>query len=152
MTGKFKQNQYKPNPVFRKFLTAINLTTCFLISHSLTGCGPRGNKPNVEIIQDMMEQPALKAQDFHPQNREKSSMLLPPEGTWPQNRKPYMYKGKPVEAGEKLKDICNRQWDAEFQNLGRIQYNNFCMVCHGTGGNGTVPWPMISRGSNLPPF
>ncbi len=35
----------------------------------LMGCGASGNKPNVELIQDMMESPALKAQDFRVINR-----------------------------------------------------------------------------------
>ena len=137
---KFHGMKQGPSPAFFIFkLLVCGLATSVLIICGLTGCGPSGNKPNVEIIQDMMEQPALKAQDFHPGNREKSSMLLPPEGSWPKNIKPYMYKGKPMEAGEKLKNICHRQWDAEFQNLGRIKYNNFCMVCHGTGGAGDGP-------------
>ena len=120
----------------------------------LTSCGPKGNKPNVELIQDMLEQPALKAQDFHPQNREKSSMLLPPEGSWPMNRKPYPYRGKgpPVagssgfwtpnrvlEADRKFKKTCNDPWDAEFQQLGRTKYNHFCLVCHGATGAGDGP-------------
>ena len=87
----------------------------------------------------MMEQPALKAQDFNPHHREKSSMLVPPEGTWPKNVKPYLYSGKPVEAEKELKDYCNRPWSADFEELGRIKYNNFCMVCHGDSGDGKGP-------------
>lgn len=30
----------------------------------LWGCGPSGNKPNVELIQDMMDQPAVKPLEY----------------------------------------------------------------------------------------
>ncbi len=100
----------------------------------LTGCGPDGNKPNVELIQDMLEQPALKAQDFHPQNREKSSMLVPPEGSWPKNVKPYLYKGQPVKAGQELSNPYTSKKD--MVQLGKRHYKNFCLLCHGPGGQG----------------
>ena len=63
---------------------------CLLSLIFVAGCTKDSSKPNVEVIQGMMEQPALKAQDFHPHDREKSSMLTPPAGTQPKNRKPYL--------------------------------------------------------------
>ena len=116
-------------------------TLLYLIIFSLfvISCGPSGNEPNVEVIQDMMDQPALKAQDYHPYNREKSSMLVPPEGSWPKNVKPYLYSGKPVEAGEKLKNPYSNNNTAEFLELGKRHYNNFCLVCHGPAGQGDGP-------------
>ena len=113
---------------------------CVIFSASLlfsvTGCGPKGNSPNIEVIQDMMEQPALKAQDFDPHNREKSSMLVPPEGTWPKNVEPYLYRGKPVEAGLKLKNPYAGDKSPEFLKLGQQHFNNYCLLCHGPGGAG----------------
>lgn len=109
------------------------------VGFGLSSCGPKGNKPNVEVIQDMMEQPALKAQDFHPHDREKSSMLVPPEGTWPKNVKPYLYKGKPTEAGKKLVNPLKGDKSSELSELGQRHYENFCMVCHGQGGAGDGP-------------
>ncbi len=103
----------------------------------ITGCGPDGNKPNVEIIQDMMEQPALKAQDFHPYDREKGSMLTPPEGTWPTNRTPYLYWNSPEEAGQKMKNPSSGS--AESTKLGKVHFENYCMVCHGQAGKGDGP-------------
>lgn len=98
-------------------------------------CAPKGNQPNVEVIQDMMDQPALKAQDYSPHDREKSSMLVPPEGTWPKNVEPYLYKGNPIVAGEKLKNPYKSK-GAEFLKLGKRHYNNYCSLCHGPGGAG----------------
>lgn len=114
-------------------LTALTLAGLFF-----TGCGPKGNKPNVEVIQGMMEQPALKAQDFHPYDREKSSMLVPPKGTWPKNREPYLYSQTQAElAGQKMKNPY--PGDAELTQAGKIHFNNYCMVCHGEAGKGDGP-------------
>ncbi len=122
-------------------LTAMTLVGVFVV-----GCGPTANKPNVEVIQDMMEQPALKAQDFHPYDREKSSMLVPPKGTWPKNRKPYPYWNPETgfndaeAAGRELKNPYGSEASPEFTQLGKRHYTNYCVYCHGENldGNGPV--------------
>ena len=119
-----------------KSIVVIVFGNLLLFNLSIVGCAPKGNQPNVELIQDMMEQPALKAQDFHPHDREKSSMLVPPQGTWPKNVKPYLYKGKPVLAGEKLRNPYKNDQTPEFMALGKRHYQNFCLLCHGEGGKG----------------
>lgn len=115
----------------------------------LSGCtfsNDNPKKPNVEVIQDMAEQPALKAQDFHPQYREKSSMLVPPKGTWPSNSnkwpkdtKPLLYDGKPEEAGKELKNPFKGNNSEDLVALGKRNYQNYCMVCHGVQGKGDGP-------------
>ncbi len=108
----------------------------FLLAH----CGPTKNQPNVEVIQDMMEQPALKPQDFHHYDREKSSMLVPPDGSWPKNIKPYLYKGQSAQvAGEKLTNPFSQDSSEELLKLGERQYRNYCLVCHGPAGAGDGP-------------
>ncbi|MCB0379333.1 MAG: c-type cytochrome, partial [Bdellovibrionales bacterium] len=108
-----------------------------LISLTMLGCSGGRSKTNIEVIQDMMEQPALKAQDFDPHNREKSSMLVPPEGSWPKNVEPYLYKGQPVAAGEKLSNPY--KGSSELLKVGQRHFNNYCAVCHGPGGQGDGP-------------
>lgn len=121
------------------FLVFGSLTLLVLLTvsmHMLTGCGPTGNKPNIEVIQDMMEQPALKAQDFHPHDREKSSMLVPPKGSWPKNVDPYPYWNDPVAAGKNMKNPFSGQVSEDFIQRGKRNFNNYCMVCHGEKGRG----------------
>ena len=115
--------------------------TCraLLLAIFAVACGPKGNQPNVELVQDMLDQPALKAQDYHPHDREKSSMLVPPEGTWPKNVKPMLYTGKPIEAGRELINPLKDTTSEELLNRGKRHYENFCMVCHGQGGAGDGP-------------
>ncbi|MBY0316650.1 MAG: cytochrome c [Bdellovibrionales bacterium] len=98
----------------------------------LTGCSDK-TKPNIEVIQDMMEQPALKAQDFMPDNREKSSMLVPPEGTLAVDREAAKYATDPEAAGKNLK---MPTVTPEFLALGERHYKNYCLLCHGEKGMG----------------
>ena len=118
------------------FGTVILLTALTFAGLFMVGCGPKGNQPNIEVVQGMMDQPALKAQDYHPYDTEKSSMLVPPAGTWPKNMKPYLYKGKPILAGEKLKNPYVADSSEEFLKLGKRHYGNYCLLCHGPGGKG----------------
>lgn len=113
------------------FLFCISLFAgVFLLG--LTGCSDK-TKPNVEVIQDMMEQPALKAQDFQPENREKSSMLLPPEGTLAQDREAMKYSTDPEGAGKNLKMPAVTP---DVLALGEKHYKNYCLLCHGEKGMG----------------
>jgi hypothetical protein len=68
-------------------LKNIILSSCLVLgAGSLTtlmvGCSDP-SKPNVEVIQDMMESPALKAQEYDKGGPNDGAMRLPPEGTQP---------------------------------------------------------------------
>ena len=62
----------------------------------LSGCNDP-KKPNMELVHDMMEQDALKTQDFHPDDREKSGMYVPPEGTVPRGFDKHPYEQNDAE-------------------------------------------------------
>lgn len=103
----------------------------------LTGCGCSAGKSkltNVEIIQDMMDQPALKAQDYEPGNPQQAASRLPPEGTVPVGFKPYLYHLNPAAAEAALKNPL--VGSAEILELGRTKYETYCAVCHGVQGDG----------------
>jgi mono/diheme cytochrome c family protein len=102
----------------------------------LTGCGPSDGKPNVELIQDMMVQPSNKAQDSLASNPEKSSQLVPPEGTAAVNREVYLFKGNPEGAANSLK---MPEVTADMVKLGEKHFKNYCVVCHGEKGAGDGP-------------
>lgn len=103
----------------------------------LAGCTPtKHDKPNVEVIQDMMEQPAIKAQDSIPGHPDKSGQFVPPDGTAAANREVYLYKGNPEAAATNLK---MPEVNAEMLKLGEKHYKNYCYVCHGEKGAGDGP-------------
>ncbi len=114
----------------------------FVILFSVLGCDNK--QPNVELIQDMMDQPSFKAQDYDPNNPTGATMRLPPEGTVPRGFKPHQFKANEGElAGKKLVNpyakITDVQTMAQIQAKGRERYQTFCAVCHGDQGKGDGP-------------
>lgn len=109
-----------------------------VVSVALTGCFQRSsNEPNVELIQDMMIDPAVKAQDFDHDMPGKRANRLPPEGTVPMNWTPYPnYLNDDQAKDFKNPIVANKDILAKGQKL----YQIYCAVCHGTTGygNGTV--------------
>ncbi len=101
------------------------------------GCERRSREPNVELIQDMMVSPAVKAQDD-----DANSMKLPPEGTVPQGWTPYRMKSA-EEAAEKLKNPFERSLENTMK--GQKLYLTYCVSCHGAAGDGkgliAEKWP-----------
>lgn len=103
---------------------------------ALSACGPRGNKPNVELIQDMMVSPAVKAQSFDETAPHGIGMRVPPEGTVPVGFEPYKY-GNDVEAAAKgLQNPLAGKMDEETLLVGQKYYETNCAVCHGYKGEG----------------
>lgn len=129
--------------VVRKFAHAFLVTGVLSTVAFLTGC--TGNdpaalhsEPNVELIQDMMESPALKAQDFDTYNPEQGSSRLPPENTVPVGYAKYPYHLQP-DLGAKQKNPFDGKMTPEVIELGRTKYETYCAVCHGYEGKGDGP-------------
>lgn len=105
---------------------------------ALTSCGPSGNKPNVELIQDMMESPAIKAQEYDEASPNHSGMRVPPEHTVPVGFQPYKY-GMDVESASKNnKNLLDGKLDEETLLVGQKYFVTQCAVCHGSHGEGAV--------------
>ena len=121
--------------------TLLSVAVIMTAAIACTKSGPQLHKePNVELIQDMMDQPALKAQDHEPSNPTKASSRLPPEGTVPVGYTPYKYAGDAAKASANLKNPFAGNTKTEILELGRRKYEIYCALCHGyTGaGDGTV--------------
>lgn len=117
----------------RKVIASLVLA---IMGASLVACGPSGNKPNVEIIQDMMESPAIKAQEYDASSPDNRGMRVPPEGTIPEGFTPYKYKGNVEGASKNLKNPMAGDMDPETLYVGQKYYNTQCAVCHGIKGEG----------------
>lgn len=133
------------------FLICVSLFTAVFVM-GLSGCtaGDRHKQPNVEIIQDMMEQPALKAQDFKPSNRDQGAMRVPPEGTIAKNREVYLYTGDLEGAIANLNNP--HEVTTQFLEVGKKNYMNYCFVCHGEFGKGDGPVGEKFQGVKPPPL
>jgi mono/diheme cytochrome c family protein len=118
--------------------TSILSVALLSLSSLLVGCNGSKNQTNVELIQGMMDQISVKAQDWDPQLDGKSGMRLPPEGTIPRNKKYYKYTD-PIQAERGLKNPLRGESGPEVITLGKMRYDIACAVCHGAAGDGTGP-------------
>ena len=101
-------------------LLLLTLGACSIGKHA---------QPNIDAIQDMMEQDALKAQDYHPGgDGTKAASMLPPQGTIPQGYKPYPYHNDPAAAEKNLKNPYATNDSVEILKLGETKYNTFCLM------------------------
>ncbi len=95
------------------------------------------SQPNIDPIQDMMDQDAIKAQDYQPGgDGTKAASLLPPQGTVPQGYKPYPYHNNAEAAEKNLKNPYAGDESVEVLKNGEAKYNTYCIVCHGPQGKG----------------
>lgn len=108
-----------------------------LVLIGFVGCDHKRSEPNIEIIQDMMLQPAVKAQHGEPR--------LPPEGTVPQGFEPYTITDFDV-ANKTLKNPLLTSKEVLLR--GQKLFYTYCEVCHGPQGKGDGP---VASKMLLPP-
>ncbi len=102
----------------------------------LVGCNAKGNKTNIEIINNMMDQVSVKSQDWVPEDGDKPQMRMPPAGTVPRGYTPYKYADDSVAAERQPNPLAGDN-SPETLELGRKNYDIYCAVCHGASGDGS---------------
>lgn len=112
------------------FKVALYLPFAFMLACS------GGKQPNVELIQDMMDSPALKAQEYDENSPQHSAMRLPPEHTVPVGFTPYKYGMDAELAGKELKNPMAGDNSPEVLLTGQKFFETHCSVCHGLKGQG----------------
>ena len=120
------------------------------VSVMLAGCNGGPNKTNIELIQNMMDQPTIKSQDWVPEEGDKLQMRNPPAHTVARGQTPYPYADDPA-AAEKMANPFAGNMSAETLTVGRHAYDIYCAVCHGAkgAGDGTVAEKMAVKPRNL---
>jgi mono/diheme cytochrome c family protein len=104
---------------------------------TLTACSG-GNKPNVELIQDMMDSPAIKAQEYDESSPEHRGMRVPPEHTVPVGFKPYRFAADYEGATKNVNPLAG-DFSSEVLVTGQKYYDIHCAVCHGEKADGKSP-------------
>ncbi len=89
----------------------------------LSGCTGGKDQTNIELLQDMMEQPNIKSQEDN---------LLPPENTTPRGFKRY----SSANLGKDLKNPIYNIRLADVIIQGKKNYDLYCAICHGNQGRG----------------
>jgi mono/diheme cytochrome c family protein len=102
------------------------------------------------LIQDMMDQPAIKPQGYDPAHPDQAGSRLPPEGAVAIDHPAYPYHNDPIGA-EKQKNPLAGELTPPVLQQGLKRYETFCLPCHGpTGaGDGLVAEKMVLKPANL---
>lgn len=117
---------------------------------ALSACGAKGDKSNVELIQDMMESPAIKAQEYDETSPHHSGMRVPPENTVPQGFTPYKFKGN-IDGGAKNPNPMAGDMTPDVLKVGQKYYETNCAVCHGQNGAGNPDSNVVQQMALKPP-
>lgn len=97
---------------------------------SLAACSDK-NQPNVELIQDMMAQPAVKSQEYDDFFSDKAGgARVPPAGTQPQGFEHYKY-ATDLDGAKAHKNPLAGETSSEVLLTGQKFYETNCAVCHG---------------------
>ena len=99
------------------------------------GCSKDHSRPNIELIQDMMESPAIKPQEYDENSPNHSGMRVPPVGTQPLGFVPYKYATS-FEDATKNKNPLSADFSEETLKVGLKFYQTNCLLCHGSAGEG----------------
>lgn len=97
---------------------------------ALVACNAGRDRTNIELIQGMMDQPSLKAQDWDAQGQQ-PAMRVPPEGTKPIGKKIYKHS---FESAAALTNPLPLNLDTLAR--GQKSFELYCQVCHGPAGRG----------------
>lgn len=119
-------------------------------SLALSACGAKGDKTNVEIIQDMFESPAIKAQEYDETSPNHSGMRVPPDHTVPVGFAPYKYKGD-IEGGSKQANPLAGNMTPDVLRVGQKYFETNCAVCHGQAGMGNPDSNVVKNMALKPP-
>lgn len=112
----------------------INSLLLLVIATAFSSCHIDKSKPNFELIQDFMESPAIKSQEFEEGSPNNAGMRVPPEGTQPRGFEPY--GGGDFDTAKALKNPFDNNFNEETLKTGIKYYTIHCQVCHGVQGEG----------------
>lgn len=122
----------------------VCLTNVFLVS-----CKDN-SQPNVELIQDMMESPAIKPQEYDESSPNHAGMRVPPEGTQPVGFEPYRYAKDYDGAVKNQNPLAGDQSEAVLK-IGIKYYSTNCAICHGEHAEGGENLSVGSKMAVKPP-
>jgi mono/diheme cytochrome c family protein len=100
----------------------------------VVGCSSK-KEPNIELIQDMMEQDTVKPQEFDATFSDNNGSRVPPAHTVPVGFKPYRF-AKDIEGAKANPNPMAGNMDPETLMAGQKYYVTHCALCHGDGLKG----------------
>ena len=100
-----------------------------LAAIGLMACSEQHPEPNIELIQDMMESPAIKAQEYDETSPNHSGARVPPENTVPQGFIPYKYGVDVERATKENHNPIAGQDTQEILMTGQKYFETNCWFC-----------------------
>lgn len=116
----------------------------------LAGCNIDKSQPNIEVIQDMMESPSLKPQEYDKGGPNDGAMRIPPEGTQPIGFEPYKYPTDFTAAAGNKNPMAGN-FSEDVLKTGLKYYTIQCSICHGANGEGGMTNNSIGEKMALKP-
>jgi mono/diheme cytochrome c family protein len=101
---------------------------------ALAACNGGPNQTNIELVTNMMDQPAIKSQGWNHKD-DTVQMRMPPDHTISRGNPPYRYANDPAGA-EKQPNPLAGNMSAETLTLGQKTFEIYCALCHGATGAG----------------
>ena len=101
------------------------------------GCVKNKAEPGYEYMPDMVYSQAYEAYSESTLTKNGASMMLAPKGSIPRGYHPFLYGDTDAErerAGKELIDT--RASSKERIARGKLLYENTCLICHGSKGQG----------------
>lgn len=117
----------------------------------VTACNGGNKQTNIELMDDMMDQINVKAQDWDESRPGHRANMVPPANTAPRGFNPYKYRNKPLDAEANLVNPLAGDFSPQIIELGKAKYDIYCGICHGpTGhGDGSIAPKMLVQPKNL---
>jgi mono/diheme cytochrome c family protein len=123
-----------------------NLLLMSLVAISLVACSSK-EQPNVELIQDMMQSPSVRSQEYDDFFSDHAGgARVPPANTQPVGFKAY-HPGFNPEMAKADKNPFQGQMSDEVLLTGQKYFETNCTVCHGSkaDGKGSVSEKMPNK-------
>lgn len=129
-------------------MKTLRISLLALFIGGLVACNG-GKEPNVELIQDMQESPAVRSQEYDLFFEDKAGgARVPPANTVPVGFKAYKPGFDPALAKADRNPLAGDMSDSVLIT-GQKYFETNCAVCHGTSGRGDGP--VAAKMPNKPP-
>ncbi len=125
--------------VFQIIHVILISTVALSMGLGLSGCNLNKGEPNIELIQDMMDGPSVKPQEYDEFFEDHAGgARVPPEHTVPVGFKVYRPGADPEKAKLDRNPFSGDTSD-EVLLTGQKFYETNCLICHGNKGAGDGP-------------
>jgi mono/diheme cytochrome c family protein len=109
-----------------------------IIALVLSSCAHDRNKPGYKYFDDMVTPIAYETDSENPVFKDGKTNQMPVDGTIARGHLPYDYGAKSADeqtrAGVELKNPIEKTEESLKQ--GKVQFDIYCAICHGSGGKG----------------